>query len=227
MKIAIHQPQYMPWLGYFDKMDRADVFVVLDDVQFKKNEWQNRNRIRTADSWQWMTVPVIHHFGQTISSAAIDNHSNWKKKHLKALESNYARACFYDEHMPFFREIYSREWTSLCELNCCIIDRIKALVGITADTLRSSSMEITGSSTRRLADICLALEADTYISGAGGRDYLDLSLFEEAGIKVEFQEYRHPVYEQVFEGFFPYMSAVDLLFCKGPESLEIIRSGRK
>ncbi|MGB2630330.1 MAG: WbqC family protein, partial [Candidatus Omnitrophota bacterium] len=88
MKVAIHQPQYLPWLGFFDKMDRADVFVLLDDVQYKKNEWQNRNKIRNVEGWQWLTVPVLHEFGQKISEVKIDNEKNWKDKHLKSLELN-------------------------------------------------------------------------------------------------------------------------------------------
>ena len=102
MIVAIHQPQYLPWLGYFDKMDKCDAFVFLDDVQFKKNEWQNRNKVKTAEGWQWLSVPVFHDFGQKINQVKINNTVQWRRKHLNALVSNYAKSSFYNQHKHFF-----------------------------------------------------------------------------------------------------------------------------
>lgn len=226
MKIAIHQPQYLPWIGYFDKMDRADIFVILDDVQYKKNEWQNRNKIRTSESWQWLTVPVHYKFGELIKDVEIDDHKNWPDKHLKSIEMNYAKSEHFDKYILFFRDIFSGKWGSLEELNTHCIRYIKDSLGIKTKILRSSMLGVASSSTERLVGICRSLDADTYISGIGGRDYLDENLFSESNIKVEYQDYKHPEYEQLHEGFFPYMSAVDLLFCCAEESLDIIRSGR-
>ena len=117
MLIAIHQSHYLPWLGYIDKIDRADRFVVLDDVQFEKNDWQNRNRILSPQGWQWLTVPIIHKFGQRINDVKICSHSNWQKKHLHALSTNYSKADYFKKYWPIFKEIYSKKWKMLCNLN--------------------------------------------------------------------------------------------------------------
>ena len=226
MKISIHQPQYLPWLGYFDKMDRSDVFVLLDDVQYKKNEWQNRNKIRNAESWQWLTVPVKYSFGQLLNEIKVDNAKDWRSSHMKSLELNYSRAPFYREHSAFFQEAFSREWDFLADININLINYLKEALGIKARIVISSELKVSSTATRRLVDICKLLGGDTYLSGAGGSDYLEEKMFGDSGIKLEFQEYKHPVYEQVRGPFEPFMSTVDLLFLKGPESLGIMRSGR-
>src|SRR5437867_3947740 len=113
MRIAIHQPQYLPWLGYLDKLDRTDVFVLLDTVQFKKNEWQNRNRIRTAQGWQYLTVPVLHEFPQRLDQVRINNQTDWRRKHQTALETHYRKAPHYERYAPAFRDLYRRAWERL------------------------------------------------------------------------------------------------------------------
>ena len=130
MIVAIHQPQFFPWLGYFDKMRRADVFCHLDNVQYKKNEWQNRNRIKTASGMQWLTVPVKYHFPQKINEVKINNAVNWKHKHLQSLITNYRRAPFFDEYVDFFNEMYSNNWESLAELNMAFIEQFRSLLGL-------------------------------------------------------------------------------------------------
>ncbi len=226
MKIAVHQPQYMPWMGYFDKMEQSDIFVILDDVQYKKNEWQNRNKIRTPDEWQWITVPVEYSFGQKIEDIRINNRSNWRKKHIKSLSLNYSKAEYFSKYFGIFEKILSREWVSLCDLNVYVINEFRKVLGIGSDIIKSSGLGINTSSTRRLVDICKDLGGDTYISGPGGRDYLEENIFEENGIKLIYQAYEHPEYKQVYKGFYPYMSVIDLLFCEGPGSLDKIKEGR-
>ena len=110
MIVAIHQPQYLPWLGYFDKIRRADAFCFLDNVQYKKNDWQNRNRLKTAQGWQWLTVPVHYRYPQKISEVTINNAAKWKNKHLQALISNYSRAPFFKEISDIFEKAYSEHW---------------------------------------------------------------------------------------------------------------------
>jgi len=227
MKVAIHQPQYMPWLGYFDKIDQADVFVLLDDVQYKKNEWQNRNRIRNAEGESWLTVPVFHEFGQKINDVKIDNHHRWKEKHIKSIEMNYSKSPYFDAYISFFHESFEKEWEYLADLNIHFIKFFTAVFGITSDIVNSSALKIETASTERLIDICRELEADTYLAGAGGSDYMDLDLFEKSGIRLECQNYVHPEYKQVYNGFCSHLSALDLLFCQGEDSLRIIREGRK
>src|SRR5438094_6523304 len=121
VRVAIHQPQYLPWLGYLDKLDRSDLFVLLDTVQFKKNEWQNRNRIRTAQGWQWLTVPVLHKFGQRLYEVRINQQIDWQGRHLRALEMNYGRAPYRDRYLEGLREIYRRSWDRLTEVNLAVI----------------------------------------------------------------------------------------------------------
>ena len=108
--VTIHQPQYLPWIGYFDKINQVDAFCFLDNVQFKKNEWQNRNRIKTAQGWQWLTVPVKHRFPQTIEEVEINDTVNWRRKHLQALATNYKKTPYFDEYIEFFEDVYSNEW---------------------------------------------------------------------------------------------------------------------
>lgn len=228
MKVAIHQPQYLPWLGYFDKMDQADCFVLLDDVQFTKNEWQNRNRIKAAADWQWLTVPVLHRFPQRINEVRINQADPWSRKHLRTLVSNYTSAPFFNLHRPFFEEIYAREWTLLLDLNLVAITYLVEALGIRTKLVLASSLPVPAGveATERLIAICRAVGGDTYLSGVGGRGYLDLALFEEAAIQIVFQAFHTRPYPQRFGAFVPDLSAVDLLFNCDSDSLRIIREGR-
>jgi hypothetical protein len=226
MRVTIHQPQYLPWLGYFDKIDQADCFVVLDNVQFKKNEWQNRNRIRTATGWQWLTVPVLHKFPQLITEVGVDNAAPWGRKHFQALISNYHAAPFFASHRPFFEDLYARRWDRLVDLSLAALRYLITALGIETRVVLASELTTEGTSTARLVSICRALGADTYISGAGAHDYLDSGLFESAGIRVEFQEFRCPKYPQQFDGFEPNLSVVDLLLNCGDDALAVLRRAR-
>jgi hypothetical protein len=227
--VAIHQPQYLPWLGYFDKMDQVDCFVLLDDVQFKKNEWQNRNRIKTAAGWQWLTVPVLHRFPQRIREVRINQTDPWSRKHLQALVSNYASAPFFDLHRPFFEEIYAREWTLLLDLNLATIAYLAEALGIRTKVVTASSLPVPADmeATERLIAICQAVGATTYLSGVGGRGYLDLARFEETGIRVLFQAFQTRPYPQCFGAFVPDLSIVDLMFNCNEHGVEILRQGRE
>ncbi|MFQ5848667.1 MAG: WbqC family protein [Candidatus Methylomirabilales bacterium] len=228
MRVAIHQPQYLPWLGYFDKIDQVDCFVLLDDVQFKKSEWQNRNRIKTAAGWQWLTVPVLHRSSQRISEVTINPTIPWARKHLQALISNYASAPFFDLHRPFFEDLYAREWGPLLDLNLATITYLVEALDIRTKLVLASSLPLPPGveATDRLVAICQALGADTYLSGAGGKGYLDLARFEEAGIRVLFQAFRTQPYPQRFGAFVPDLSMVDLVFNCNGDSLQILREGR-
>lgn len=223
MIVAVHQPQYLPWLGYFDKIDRADAFVFLDDVQYKKNEWQNRNRIRTAQGWQWISVPVLNQFAQQIKDVRINNRVRWKKKHFHALLYNYAKSPYFEEHRPFFERTYNRGWEYLLDINTHVIEYLVSALGINTEIVIASNLNVRNHPTERLIDICKALGADTYLAGKGGYKYMDMEKFRQAGIKVLFQDFKHRAYSQLFGTFEPFMSVVDLLFNHGKESLNIIR----
>jgi hypothetical protein len=224
--LAAHQPQYLPWLGYFDKMDQSDIFVLLENVQFKKNEWQNRNRIRTADGWQWLTVPVRHRFPQTIAEVEIDDRAAWSRKHLQALKQNYGRAPHVDTLMPQLEAALESPGSHLAPLNIGLIDVVANVLGIDTPTVLGSDVPAREDPNARLIDLCRALEADTYLSGAGAHDYLDVDAFAAAGVEVRFQAFEHPVYAQRYQPFEPFLSIVDLVMNCGRESLSVIRSGR-
>ncbi|MFH1201746.1 MAG: WbqC family protein [Candidatus Omnitrophota bacterium] len=229
MIISIHQPQYLPWLGYFDKIDRSDMFVFLDDVQFKKNEWQNRNKIKTSKDWQWVSVPVMHKFPQQIRAVTINNDIDWPRQHLNALIINYNKAPYFGDYIDFFKTVYSERWTYLSELNISIIKSIVKILGIKTKLVRSCDLKQPGLATEHLINICKNLGADTYLSGEGGRLYLETEKFKKQGIELIFQDFRHPRYKQLYEKKQPFienLSIVDLLFNQGKESLSILRKSR-
>lgn len=221
--VTIHQPGYLPWAGFFDKMARSDVFVFLDDVQFEKNYFDNRNKIKTAKGWAWVTVPVKHSFGQKLNEVAIDNTFRWKEKHYKSLETNYIKAPYFSEHKPFFDEIYNKkDWRKLIDLNLFIIKYIAVKLGLKTKLVNSSELRAKGAKGGRLLDICQKLKADVYLSGRFGRDYLDEKKFEDGGVKVIYQDFKHPSYPQLFGEFASELSIIDLLLNCGPESLRVI-----
>ncbi len=226
MIVAIHQPQYLPWIGYFDKMDRVDAFVLLDTVQFKKNEWQNRNRIKTPEGWQWLTIPVLQRFPQRINEVRIPPEDAWARKHWQALQTHYGAAPFFTPHAPFLTECYGRPWERLVDLTCHLIAYLAAALGIRARLVRASTGEFPEDPTGRLVAICRWLGGSTYLAGRDGTTYMDLAQFATAGITVRTQAFTSPVYPQRYGAFQPDLSVVDLLFNCGPESLARLRHQR-
>ncbi len=229
MMVAGHQPNYLPYLGFFDKIDRADAFVVVDDVQFVKRGpfgWMHRNRVRTPEGWTWLSVPIKTHgrFHQTIREAEIDPARGWERKHGKTIEWNYRTAPFFAEYAGFFRETYARRWERLADLSVHLIRGMMEMFGLKKPVHLSSELGASGKGTELVIDLCRKTGADAYLSGVHGRDYLDQGRVAEAGVKLVFQEFRHPVYPQAFPGpFVPYLSAVDLLMNAGPRSLAVMR----
>ncbi len=223
MRVAIHQPQFFPWLGYLDKIASADLFIFLDNVQFKKNEWQNRNRIRSADGWIWLTVPIRQRFPQTIREVQIAEGVDWKKKHLGALEASYGRAPFFDRTFKSVALLYDRAWDDLLHLNLASVQILLEGFGLKPKTLLASELSSNGlAATDRLVALCRAVGADEYLAGAGGADYMEMEKFETAKIRVTFQDFVHPIYPQRFEPFVPALSALDLLFNCGPDSPSLL-----
>jgi hypothetical protein len=224
---AIHQPHFMPWLGYFDKMDRVGCFVLLDSVQYKKNEWQNRNRIKTAQGAQWLTVPVHYHFPASIVDVAVNPTDHWRHRHLQALRTNYSRAPYWDAYAAALEEVYAGEWQGLSQVNQASIHWLRDRLGVETPLRLASQMELSGEPTQRLVDICRSVGADAYLSGPDGRKYLDLECFARAGIEVAYHEYEHPAYPQLFGEFVSHLSTLDLVLNCGPDSLAILRRGRR
>lgn len=205
-------------------MARCDVFVYLDDVQYKKREFQNRNRIRTKDGSQWLTVPVITkgHYTQNIQDVILEPGSDWARDHLIALRLAYAKSAHFQSMAQELDDFYKRPWKKLGEMCEAQIDFHRRQFGIATPLRRSSEFGITSMKSQRLVDLCKALGADVYLSGQGARDYLQEDLFVKAGIKVIFQEFHHPEYVQTYPGFKSHLAAVDLLFNHGPDSRKIL-----
>ncbi len=233
MIVSVHQPHYLPWLGYLDKIMKSDCFVFLDNVQYKDREYQNRNKIRTKDGWIWLTVPVVSKgLGrQVIPEVMVDNSVNWQEKHWRNLETWYGKARFFANYAPFFEEVYvSKRWERLIDLSVYIIRYILNELAIETPLYFESDISTTRKSTERIIEICKKLKADTYLSGIGGKDYLEEERFAREGIELKYQIFNHPVYYQHFakdeSDFVTGMAAVDLLFSEGPGSRDILRENR-
>jgi hypothetical protein len=225
MIVAAHQPHYLPWSGYFDKMDRVDAFILLDTVQFKKNEWQNRNRFRTPEGWHWVTVPVRHDHGQTIAEVRIDpDQPRWAHKHEQALRTDYGAAAHSAPVLDRLSSLWDRSWELLCDLNIATVEALADLLDVATPRHLASRMESTpDDADDRLISLCRQLGADAYLAGPDGPSYMDMERWEGAGIRVEVQEFVHPEYPQAFAGFEPGLSVVDLICNCGPEALPLLR----
>jgi len=226
--VAIMQPTYLPWLGYFALMAQVDIFVFLDSVQFDKRSWQQRNKIKTAKEAIWLTVPIQSKGkqGQLINEVEIDYTRKFPGGHISSIEFNYRQAPFFLEYSPALFSILEKRHKYLVDLTIEIIEWICSELGITTPIRRSSLMENTGIKADLLAMLCKQENATEYISAPGSRDYLSESdAFINHEILVSYHDYNHPDYNQLFGHFIPYMSIIDLLFNLGAESKNVLKSG--
>ena len=233
MIVTIMQPAYLPWLGYFHRIMCADVMVLLDHVQIDRNsktKFTNRNRVRTPDGWTWLTVPIRSkglHGDLRINEIEVNHESDWATKHWKTLKSCYGKAAHFREHAAKIESIYENRWPLLSDWAGATTDYLlREAFAIKTPVVSSASLGIASQKEQLILDICVALRATQYISGPFGRDYLDIGKFEAAGIDVVFHDYAHPHYEQAFDGFQPYMSAIDLLFNCGSAGVDIIKTNQ-
>jgi hypothetical protein len=225
MIVSINQPAYLPWLGYFHRIAVADAHIVLDHVQFEKNSFTNRNKVRTREGWCWLTVPVrtAGKLGDLpINALGIAGGKPWASKHWETLRLNYSKAPFFSPHAAFFESIYARPWEKLADLTREITAYLLDAFGIGTKLYFSSQMKASGKKDELVLNLCRELRATVYLSGPLGRNYLREELFGEHNIAVRYDDYHHPTYSQVHHGFEPYMAAVDLLFNAGPASREIL-----
>jgi hypothetical protein len=225
MRIVVLQPSYIPWLGYFDQMSKSDAFVIYDDVQYDKNGWRNRNRIKTRRGPQWLTVPVLikGRDSPLNREVEINNTVSWQTKHLRSIVQNYSKAPFFKLYMDLVQRILERPWRLLIDLNMAFIRMIVEQLGLDTRIYFSSELKIPNNGkTQRLIEICLYFEADIFLEGDAGKDYIDERLFARADVQLEYHGYQHPVYRQLHGDFIPYMSVIDLLFNHGKDSLNIL-----
>ena len=229
MKTAsIMQPTYLPWLGYFDLTNRSDIFVFLDTVQLDKRSWQQRNRIKTPNSEIMLTVPVLTkgRFNQEIRDVEIDVSQRFEKKHFNSIQLNYKNSKYYKLYIGELEEIFFSKISRLANLNIKLIKWLSSKIGIKTKFISSSELDVSGSKTELLINICKEINANHYLSPIGSKGYIEKNnLFTNSGIQLSYQNYQHPTYNQLFGDFIPYLSVIDLLFNEGEKSLEIIKSG--
>jgi hypothetical protein len=225
------QPAYIPWLGYFDRVAASDLHIVLDHVSMdinSKTKFTNRNKVRTKDGWTWLTVPLKSKgkYGQLFIDQLEVVEDKWNIKHWKSIENCYRKAPYFEEHGPALQDIFLNRPVRLVDFITLINDYLFSSLNIPTKRANSSEMNVAGDQSDLILNLCVAAGATKYISGPFGRDYLDQGSFDAKGIEILYHDYDHPQYSQVYEGFEPYMSVLDLLFNHGPESSAIITSQR-
>lgn len=223
-RVVVLQPSYLPWIGYFEQMIRADQFVFLDDIQFTRRDWRNRNKIRTSGGWAWLTVPVEqkNRYTQLLKEARVDNSINWKKKHREAIRLNYSRAPFFETYYPYFESVYSKQWEFLIDLCYETTAYLMEALNITTPTSKSSDLSVQGRKADLILNICRKMGATHYLTGSLAHDYLSKEDFSREKIELEYQKYNHPEYPQRYPGFVPYLSLVDILFNVGDKSRDML-----
>ena len=212
----------MPWIGYFFLITQADAYVFLDHVQFEKNSWQSRNKIKGPKGAIWLTVPSHHKGLGSIKDVTIDNTQSWTKKHLLALKTCYKKAPYFNFYLPFFESVYTKEWQLLADLNIHLIQYLSNQLGTSSVFYRSSELNVQGKRTEMVLDICKKLKAERYLASTGAEDYMRQDgakpLFEKEGIDVQFMKFTPQTYPQLFGDYIPNLSIVDLIFNCGPDN---------
>jgi len=223
--VAIHQPVFLPWLGFFYKMLRSDIFVILDTAQYSKNSLGNRNIIKTSEGIEMVTVPILTkgRFRQRFNETKINNTVLWRRKHLRAFEMNYQKAKYFEVIFSRLKSIYhEREWDNLCMFNMCLFKWVKATLGLQTELIRASSLRASGTGVPRLIEIVEELGANIYLSGLGGKKYQQVDDFKKANIELRYYDFSHPEYSQLWGEFAPNCSVIDLLFNCGPQSKAVL-----
>lgn len=217
MIASIHQPNYIPWLGYFYKIYKSDVFVILDDIKYIKNSYINRNKIKTPQGSMWLTIPVVYKadLKLKINEVITKDELNWNEKHLKNIEMNYKKTKYFYDFYEVFRDLLLKDYKTICDLNIAIIKKICEVLNIDTEIKLSSELKVDGKSTERLINICKITGTDTYLSGKGGKKYQDEELFRKNNIKLMYSDYNEKKYEQLWGDFLKKMSILDFIFNTG------------
>ena len=221
VRICIIQSCYIPWKGFFDLLSRCDEYVVFDSAQYAKRHWHNRNRIKTANGVEWLTIPVIvkGRFDQAIDQVEVEK--PWADKHWRAIELAYRRAVFFEQFAPAVKGWYEQaeRQARLTDVNAIFLHGITKLLGINTRIVRDTVYPAQGIKTERLLGIARSAGADSYLTGPSARAYFDEGMFRSAGIKTEWMSYDgYPEYQQLHGSFEHSVTALDLLFNAGPEA---------
>lgn len=226
-KILITQSNYIPWKGYFDGINTADVFVVYDEMQYTKRDWRNRNKIKTQNGAQWISIPVEvkGKYFQKINETKVSDR-NWRLKHWDSIRHNYSKAPFFKEYAEIFEELYlNNQEEYLSEINISFINEINKILSIETEIIWSKDLDLRGDKSEKLLNICLDLEGTDYYSGPSAKNYMDVELFEKNGINVHWFDYSgYPEYNQMFGEFDHEVSILDLIFNEGPTAKNFMKS---
>jgi len=223
--VTIHQPNYIPWAGFYSKVKKADTYVILDTVEYTKNSVINRNRIRIKDGECYLTIPIEKKYHSArIMDVCLPQDTKWKSNHWATIECNYSKAEFFQEHAAKFKKFYEKDYEFLWQINTEIADYEMECFGIHPEIVKASELDLDPAlrKTDLLIEILKKTGAEKYLSGPSGRNYLEEEKFASAGIELEYFEYKHPEYKQRYPGFVPNLSAIDLLFNVGEKSKEFI-----
>ena len=227
--IAILQPGYLPWLGFFEQMALVDTFVYLDDVQYTKQDWRNRNRILTKTGIQFLTVPVsVKSTHQKILETKITQDSKWQKKHLNLIKASYQKSEYFDLVFSILAKTLLQKFEYLIDLDVALVEQINSLLDIKTKIVFSSQISKPDQDKNlKLLEICKSQNATLFYDGAAAKSFIDTKLFKNHGITMCFQDYKHPEYPQFKTDFVPYLSIVDLLFHKGNLALKTLLKNSK
>jgi len=232
--VAAHQPHYLPWLGYLDKLAKADLFVVMDDLQFEAQNFQNRQRVKLGAGPCWLTVPLVRASQDArICDRRIDNtgrggRHHWQHRHWRTLVTHYGRAPHFARYAAALEDVYVRRWEFLLDLDLHLLELARTWFGIRVPIVRASSLGLAGHKTERILAMCDAVGARTYLTGRGGStSYLDTELLARAGVSVVWQRFHHPHYPQRYPGlgFVSHLGFVDPLFNCGPDASALLSAG--
>lgn len=223
--VAIHQPQYLPYLGFFHKLAHCDIFIAMDNVQFQRRGVQHRNKIKTRQGEQWLTVPVCHsrRDEERINEMQINPEQPWAQKQWGSIVTNYSKAAYFDQYASELQAILTSEWFHLYDLDVAMIRWVMEKLQIKVPIVYLSTLDVEGSKSELLINACKAVGANTYLSGSGGKRYMELEKFDASDIKIQWQEFNFPTYEQLFPelGFIPNLSILDTLFCCGSKTTRV------
>jgi hypothetical protein len=225
--VAIVQSCYIPWKGYFDLINRVDEFILYDDRQYTRRDWRNRNRIKTPQGSQWLTIPVEvrGRYDQRIDETRIAD-GEWADRHWKTLAHNYSSAPHFDDYRGTLESLYRRTTDArLSVVNRTFLEAISEILGIGTRFSWSTDYRVEGLKTERLVNLCRATGATVYLSGPSAREYMEESLFEEAGITLEYMDYGgYPEYSQLHPPFDHAVTVLDLIFNTGAEATRYMKS---
>ena len=213
MVVTIHQPDFLPWLGFFKRWKQSDIYIVLDDVQFIRRGWHHRDKIKTVHGAEWLTVPVKKRsrYYQKISEVEIDYHENWQQSHFGIVKAAYSKAKNFNLVFDVLTNIYSKNHRFLIDLNMDFLKFCAAQLGIDTPVLKASTYSTKVTKSRKLLKLVNAVGGSVYLTGSGSMDYLEEKIFSEAGVEVKWQEYEHPIYPQLYGKFEKTLSVLDYL----------------